>query len=66
VDTVSHAVYPVEQTEKTRMLLELLYNTDSDQVLVFTRTKHRAKRLARQLDKAGFSATSLQGKSPVV
>ena len=61
VETVSHAIYPVEQTEKTSMLLELLYNADSDQVLVFTRTKHRAKRLAHQLSKAGLSATSLQG-----
>ena len=61
VETVSHAIYPVEQTEKTSMLLELLYNANSDKVLVFTRTKHRAKRLALQLSKAGLSATSIQG-----
>ncbi|MEA4906835.1 MAG: DEAD/DEAH box helicase [Chloroflexi bacterium] len=61
VDTVSHALYPVVQDRKTEMLLNLLDQTDTRQVLVFTRTKHRAKKLAGQLVKAGLSATSLQG-----
>jgi ATP-dependent RNA helicase RhlE len=43
------------------MLLALLNQTGNGQVLVFTRTKHRAKKLAEQLIKAGVSATSLQG-----
>lgn len=59
--TVSHALYPVAQHLKTALLLELLRHTDTDSVLIFTRTKHRAKRLGEQLDKAGYSATSLQG-----
>ncbi len=59
--TVSHALYPVEPHLKTALLLELLRHTDTDSVLVFTRTKHRAKRLGEQLKKAGHSATSLQG-----
>jgi superfamily II DNA/RNA helicase len=36
-------------------------NTDTESVLVFTRTKHRAKRLGVQLEKAGYRAASLQG-----
>jgi ATP-dependent RNA helicase RhlE len=59
--TVSHALYPVEQHLKTGLLLELLKHTDTDSVLIFTRTKHRAKRLGEQLEKAGYKAASLQG-----
>jgi ATP-dependent RNA helicase RhlE len=59
--TVSHALYPVEQHLKTPLLLELLKHTDTDSVLIFTRTKHRAKRLGEQLEKAGYKAASLQG-----
>lgn len=59
--TVSHAIYPVEQHLKTPLLLALLQHTDTNSVLVFTRTKHRAKRLGEQLIKAGYKAASLQG-----
>ncbi|MFA5517056.1 MAG: DEAD/DEAH box helicase [Desulfuromonadales bacterium] len=59
--TVSHALYPVEQHLKTALLLELLRHADTGSVLVFTRTKHRAKRLGEQLVKAGHRAASLQG-----
>jgi len=61
VETVSHALYPVPQHLKTDLLMALLRATDTDSVLVFTRTKHRAKRLAEQLAKSGFSAACLQG-----
>jgi len=59
--TVSHALYPVEPHLKTALLLELLRQTDTESVLVFTRTKHRAKRLGEHLAKAGYRAASLQG-----
>jgi len=59
--TVSHALFPVEQARKTALLLALLEHTDTGSVLVFTRTKHRAKRLGQQLEKAGYQAASLQG-----
>lgn len=59
--TVSHALYPVEQHLKTALLFELLKHTDTDSVLIFTRTKHRAKRLGEQLEKAEYKAASLQG-----
>jgi ATP-dependent RNA helicase RhlE len=61
VESISHAAYPVEQTQKVELLLALLRKPGSGQVLVFTRTKHRAKKLALQLVKAGLRATSLQG-----
>jgi ATP-dependent RNA helicase RhlE len=60
-ETVDHALYPVEQGQKTSLLLELLKTLGDGSVLVFTRTKHRAKRLAAQLSGAGYRATSLQG-----
>jgi len=59
--TVSHALYPVEPHLKTAMLLELLQLTKTESVLVFTRTKYRAKRLGEKLAKSGYRAASLQG-----
>ncbi|MEN6472857.1 MAG: DEAD/DEAH box helicase [Syntrophaceae bacterium] len=61
VATIAHALYPVPQHLKTALLKTLLKRTVTDSVIVFTRTKHRAKRLAEQLSQSGFSATSLQG-----
>jgi ATP-dependent RNA helicase RhlE len=60
-ETVTHAVYPVAHHLKTRLLLELLKNTATESVLIFTRTKHRAKRVGEQLIKNGFAAASIQG-----
>ncbi|MCX6013120.1 MAG: DEAD/DEAH box helicase, partial [Chloroflexi bacterium] len=61
VSSVSHFLYPVTQQMKTALLVELLGKTDTEAVLVFTRTKYRAERVASQLSKAGYNATSLQG-----
>lgn len=61
LNTISHALYSIDQTQKTALLLNLLQQTGSGQVLIFTRTKHRAKKVAEQLVKAGIAATSLQG-----
>ncbi len=59
--TVSHALYPVQQHLKTTLLKEILNKTKTKSVLVFTRTKHRAQRVAQQLVRAGYRVTSLQG-----
>ncbi len=59
--TVSHALYPVGQHLKTPLLFELLKHSDTESVLIFTKTKYRAKRLGEQLEKSGYKATSLQG-----
>ncbi len=60
-DTVRHALYPVAQHLKTALLLKLLRETTFESVLVFTRTKHRAKSLGRKLEAAGYRSASLQG-----
>jgi ATP-dependent RNA helicase RhlE len=61
VSTVSHAVYPVEAHLKTALLMKILERTDSESVLIFTRTKDRATRLASRMKKAGFPVAELQG-----
>jgi ATP-dependent RNA helicase RhlE len=60
-DTVNHALYPVAHHLKTALLLKLLENTHTRSVLVFTRTKHRAKSLGKKLVAAGYRSASLQG-----
>jgi ATP-dependent RNA helicase RhlE len=62
--TVSHAIYPVEPHLKTALLKEILRKTRTKSVLVFTRTKRRAERVAQQLVQAGYRVTSLQGDLP--
>ena len=59
--TVSHALYPVPKSHKKRLLLALLQQTATGRVLVFTRTKYRARGLARDLQKRGYHAAALQG-----
>jgi len=59
--TVSHALYPVKQHLKTALLKEILIGTQTKSVLVFTRTKYRAERIAQQLKRDGFRVASLQG-----
>jgi ATP-dependent RNA helicase RhlE len=59
--TVSHFLYPVKEHLKTAMLLALLKPSQMESVLVFTRTKHRAKKLDKVLTAAGYAAASLQG-----
>ncbi len=59
VPGVRQAVYPVPQDLKTDLLLELLEGERMDSVLVFTRTKHRADRIARQLERRGYAVAAL-------
>jgi len=61
VETVSHRFYPVRMDTKTDLLKDLLDHTDRESVLVFTRTKSRAKSVAGQLDKSGYKVISLHG-----
>jgi len=57
--TVAHALYPVPQHLKSGLLLKILKQTDTDSVLIFTRTKHRADKIARQIARDGHKVTSL-------
>lgn len=60
-DSIAHALYDVEQNQKTDLLVHLLKQDSVTTTLVFTRTKFRAKSLANKLTESGFMATSLQG-----
>jgi ATP-dependent RNA helicase RhlE len=58
---ITQAVYPVPQELKSALLLELLTRNVLKEVLVFTRTKHRANRLFQQLEKAGIVVDRIHG-----
>jgi ATP-dependent RNA helicase RhlE len=58
---ITQAVYPVKQDLKKDLLLALLDRGEMEQALVFTRTKHRANRLAEQLVKRGIKAERIHG-----
>jgi ATP-dependent RNA helicase RhlE len=57
--TVAHTLYPIPQHLKKGLLVKLLEQTDTESVLIFTRTKHRARRLAKQLTRSGYKVTGL-------
>jgi ATP-dependent RNA helicase RhlE len=59
--TVSHALYPVPSDLKKNLLFAMLEGMATGRVLIFTRTKRRARFLARDLDKKGYKAEALQG-----
>ncbi len=60
--TVAHYLYPIKSVSlKTNLLLEFFKITATGKVIVFTRTKHRAKRLWNDLEAAKLNATLLQG-----
>jgi ATP-dependent RNA helicase RhlE len=58
---VSHHAIAVSSERKTDVLVSLLKNSEMSSVLVFTRTKHRADRVARQLEHSGISVTVIHG-----
>ncbi|SOY87179.1 DEAD/DEAH box helicase [Cupriavidus taiwanensis] len=60
-ETVDQRVYPVDRERKRELLAHLVRQHDWHQVLVFTRTKHGANRLAEQLTKDGLSALAIHG-----
>ena len=61
VHTVTHALYPTTDKLKKKLLLHLLGTTATGQVIVFTRTKRRARFLAADLEKLKYSVAPLQG-----
>jgi len=60
-ETVDQLVHPVAQSRKRALLSHLIRDGDWQQVLVFTRTKHGANRLAQQLDHDGITAAAIHG-----
>jgi ATP-dependent RNA helicase RhlE len=61
VDLIAQVAHPVEKSRKREMLSHLIGAGNWQQVLVFTRTKHGANRLARQLEQDGLSAAAIHG-----
>lgn len=59
--TIEHSLYPVAPAQKINLLEDLLKTLTVESILVFTRTKHRAKRLAVKLSEIGYSVSALQG-----
>ena len=59
--TIDHALYPVVEKRKRDLLEHFLGEDECNSAIVFTRTKHRARRLAEQLGKSGHRAVALQG-----
>ncbi len=60
-ETIDHALYPVGEKQKRDLLEHVLKLDECNSAIVFTRTKHRARRLADDLKKSGHRAVSLQG-----
>jgi ATP-dependent RNA helicase RhlE len=61
VESVAQVVYPVDRKRKRELLSFLIGSQNWRQVLVFTRTKHIANRLAAQLEEDGISAAAIHG-----
>ncbi len=59
--TVEHFVYTIGKSEKIRALQSLLDQRDGAPIIVFGKTKHGVKKLARQLSTLGFPVGALQG-----
>lgn len=60
-EKVKQAVYYVDKNDKKSLLIHLLQDKDIESVLVFTRTKHGADKVARDVLKAGISAEAIHG-----
>ncbi len=61
VDKIAQSLYFVEGGDKRALLKHILRDDASQRVLVFTRTKHRANNLAKQLNRAGIAAEAIHG-----
>ncbi|HCD56611.1 DEAD/DEAH box helicase [Haliea sp.] len=60
-ELVSQTVYPVDKKRKRELLSEKIGEENWQQVLIFTRTKHSANKLAEQLGKDGITAAAIHG-----
>jgi len=58
-ETVKHVIYPVSDTQKTDLLLELLNRVNYESVIIFCRTKHGADRVANTLKRANHAVCVL-------
>jgi ATP-dependent RNA helicase RhlE len=61
IETVEQSVYFVEKRNKPQLLTHFLNNTGTGRVLVFTRTKHGADKVARHLERSGIPSCAIHG-----
>jgi ATP-dependent RNA helicase RhlE len=61
VETIAHRAHPVDGSRKRDLLIQILSQRHTDQVLVFGKTKHGCNRLAEQLEEAGLPAVAIHG-----
>lgn len=61
VEIIEQQIYKVEKTDKSKLLVHLLQDKSIESVLVFTRTKHGADKVARILCKSGIQAEAIHG-----
>ena len=61
VDNVEQKVLPVNHDQKVDLVVEYFRHHDPDRTLIFTRTRRRAERLARTLNKAGITCEAIHG-----
>lgn len=61
VDTVEQMIYFTEKQEKTNLLIELLKDKEKKSILVFSRTKHGADKISKNLVKAGIRSEAIHG-----
>lgn len=61
VKSVEQWIHPVDKKRKSALLIQLIQDEQWQQVLVFSRTKHGANRLTRQLETQGISAAAIHG-----
>ena len=61
VEAIEQSVYFVDKNNKTKLLSHLIRELDVKNALVFTRTKHGANKVARDLAKAGITAAAIHG-----
>ena len=59
VEAITQAIYPVAEVQKIDLLVRLLEEEKLDRVLVFTRTKHRADRVCKQLERSQIKGTAI-------
>jgi ATP-dependent RNA helicase RhlE len=61
IEAITQTLYPVVSTQKSDLLLHLIDHHSLERVLVFTRTKHRADRVAHTLERAGVRSAAIHG-----
>ena len=61
VETIAQTVHFAEKAEKSQLLIDLLSASEAQQVLVFSRTKHGADKLAKILNRAGIRSCAIHG-----